>query len=591
MSEIPNKEEDSSSILVQKGDILGEKYRILQKIGDGAMGTVYKCEHLELSGRILAIKVLKPEIVKDSKAIERFKNEVITAYDVNHENVVRAYDYINEGPIVAYTMEFVEGGDLSDKIYEKELLTIDQTIRYLAEMCKGVQALHYAKIVHRDIKPENVLISKDDKIKISDFGIALLDRESRLTQDGGIVGTANYVSPEYMINGQIDSRSDIYALGLIAYEMLTGKDAFPGDNMYIRMRKRMTSDAKSPLEERPECPKPLGRIVLKALAKEPELRYQSCNEILADLMLLMTPEQKLISGVFEMPQTESELYSAPVKTKETKTVSGSLDSKTWLEINKFHLNQKDLKVEEKDPSEIRNPQLAQTRKNKKINADIPLSEQARKKEEQAKEEHIKISSAKKSGIYEYYNNSSFFRNSLKYLVTALLPIGIAFLSIGAWKNNIKEVQVEEISKQVPIQQQLSGNDNYADMQVKGTVIVKHNKVVSINILALPKNINNSDVKIEKVVINHQSIYQKPDGTIIALGEAKATLITKDGLKNVKTEAKIDGDYDFVNKKLTLNFQAPKQYATSKDGINFLAKKSNNNKYIYFIKGSLDIPLK
>jgi serine/threonine protein kinase len=274
---------DQHLISLQPGTVIGGKYEVVKCLGAGSMGMVYACRHRELQGQMVAAKVLFHEVAADKVAAARFKNEVLASYGVSHPNVVRAYEYITDGDLVAYTMEFVGGGDLADRMSRSQLMGIPEFIKLLSQMTAGVQAIHDAGIVHRDLKPENILLTNEGNVKIADFGIARNRNGPKLTEHGGVVGTIEYVAPEYMLRAQVDWRSDIYALGILAFEMLTGEPPFKGDSPYESISKRMQVDPEPPSTLRKECPPEIDSIILKALQREPEARYQSAMEIFADL--------------------------------------------------------------------------------------------------------------------------------------------------------------------------------------------------------------------------------------------------------------------------------------------------------------------
>ncbi len=279
---------DEHSISLQPGTVIGGRYEVVKCLGAGSMGLVYACRHKELTGHLVAIKVLFPEVAQDRIAAARFRNEIFASYGVSHPNVVRAYEYIRDGDLVAYTMEYVGGGDLADRLGRSDsLLPIPDIVRILNQMCSGVQAIHDAGIVHRDLKPENILLTKEGNVKIADFGIARTGHGPKLTEHGGVVGTIDYVSPEYMLNSQVDWRSDIYAIGILGYEMITGESPFRGDSVYATMTKRLKSDPKPPSQVRKDCPPELDRIIARAMHRNPELRYQSAAEMFHDLEVLM----------------------------------------------------------------------------------------------------------------------------------------------------------------------------------------------------------------------------------------------------------------------------------------------------------------
>lgn len=276
---------DEHMIGLQPGTIIAGRYEVVKCLGAGSMGLVYACRHRELTGHMVAVKVLFPEVAQDKIAAARFRNEIFASYGVSHPNVVRAYEYIRDGDLVAYTMEYVAGGDLADLLGDPDqLLPLAEVVAILIQMCSGVQAIHDAGIVHRDLKPENILLTKDRLVKIADFGIARLRHGPRLTEHGGVVGTIDYVSPEYILNSQVDWRSDIYAMGILAFEMLTGQSPYPSDeSVYATMTLRLKSDPAPPSSLRRDCSKELDQIVLKAMARNPEERYQSAAEMYYDL--------------------------------------------------------------------------------------------------------------------------------------------------------------------------------------------------------------------------------------------------------------------------------------------------------------------
>jgi serine/threonine protein kinase len=277
-------EEHTTSL--QPGTVIGGKYEVVTCLGSGSMGLVYACKNQVLQGQLVAVKVLFSEVASDKVASARFKNEILASYEVSHPNVVRAYEYITERDLVAYTMEYVGGGDLASKLGSDEMIPIPEIIRLLSQMSAGCQAIHDAGIVHRDLKPENILLTVEGNVKIADFGIARNRHGPKLTEHGGVVGTIDYVAPEYMLKSQVDWRSDIYALGILAYEMVTGESPFKGESVYATMTKRLKTDPQPPSALRHDCPLELDRIILKAMRRDPESRYQTSIDMFQDLQQL-----------------------------------------------------------------------------------------------------------------------------------------------------------------------------------------------------------------------------------------------------------------------------------------------------------------
>ena len=271
---------------LQPGTIVNGRYEIVKCLGTGSMGMVYACRHRELAGHIVAMKVLFAEVARDEVAAARFRNEIVASYEVSHPNVVRAYEYFRDGDLIAFTMEYIGGGDLADRISGEDFLTPTEIVSMLKQMCSGVQAIHDKGIIHRDLKPENILITAQGQVKITDFGIARTGTGPKLTEHGGVVGTIDYVSPEYLERGQVDARSDIYALGVLAYEMVTGEAPYRGKSVIETMTLRLRSDPEPPHHLRSECPVGISNIILKAMRRDPETRYQSADEMLTDLNAL-----------------------------------------------------------------------------------------------------------------------------------------------------------------------------------------------------------------------------------------------------------------------------------------------------------------
>lgn len=303
------------SISFEEGELIAERYQVLKCLGTGSMGSVYACKHLELQDHTVAVKVLYPEVAKDEVSAQRFRNEIFASYGVSHKNVVRAYEYIKDGDLVAYSMEYVEGMDLADKLAEEGSLPLDMVVSILLQMSRGMQAIHAAGIVHRDLKPENIILANNGDVKIADFGIARTSNSSKLTEHGGVVGTIDYVSPEYILNSQLDNRSDIYALGVLAYEMVTGELPFKGESVYSSMTKRLESEAIPPIDIRKDCPQILSDIVLKSLAVKPEERYQSAEE-LEDILLSLLRSSLLRSSLDSEDYNEENLINKDEPTLE-----------------------------------------------------------------------------------------------------------------------------------------------------------------------------------------------------------------------------------------------------------------------------------
>ncbi len=277
---------DSNSVF-QSSFLIASRYEVIKLLGAGTMGLVYLCKHKELGGHFVAVKVLFAEFATDAIATARFRNEIHASFCVSHPNVVSVYEYLKDGDLIAYTMEYAGGGNLNERLNKAEPLPLPSILRILSEICDGLQAIHDAGVVHRDLKPENILFSHSGTAKISDLGIARMGLGPKLSDKGGVVGTIDYVSPEYMLTSEVDSRSDIYAVGVIAYEIITGQNPFKGEGVYATMTKRIKVDPEPPSALRKDCSPQLDSIVLKAMNRDPEQRYQTAAEMSNDLKKLL----------------------------------------------------------------------------------------------------------------------------------------------------------------------------------------------------------------------------------------------------------------------------------------------------------------
>jgi serine/threonine protein kinase len=256
---------------------LTQRYDILAEAGHGSMGNVYKARDRE-TGETVALKLLKPEIASDQAMIERFKNELLYARKITHKNVCRVHEFNRIGGIAYTSMEFVEGESLRSVLNRFGGLPPRKATDLAVQICSGLQEAHAQGIVHRDLKPENVMIDTQGNVKIMDFGIARsMEAVTRLT--GSMVGTPAYMAPEQVAGKAVDYRTDIYALGLILYEVFTGKPAFHAENAVAVALKQMRESPAPPHEIEPAIPVFIERAILKCLEKDPSKRFQSVKEL------------------------------------------------------------------------------------------------------------------------------------------------------------------------------------------------------------------------------------------------------------------------------------------------------------------------
>jgi serine/threonine protein kinase/Flp pilus assembly protein TadD len=264
------------------GSTFAGRYQIIEEIGKGGMGKVYKVLDKEVKAKI-ALKLIKPEIAADKKTIERFRNELKTARDISHKNICRMYDLNKEEGSYYITMEYVSGEDLRSFIRRSKQLAIGTAISIANQVCEGLAEAHRLGVVHRDLKPSNIMIDKDGNARIMDFGIARSLKEKGITGAGVMIGTPEYMSPEQVEGKEIDQRSDIYSLGVILYEMVTGRVPFEGDTALTIAVKHKTEEPQDPREFNTQLSEDLTRVILRCLEKEKDRRYQSAGEVRAEL--------------------------------------------------------------------------------------------------------------------------------------------------------------------------------------------------------------------------------------------------------------------------------------------------------------------
>ncbi len=278
------------------GKYLGSRYEILEKIGNGGMATVYKAK-CHVLNRYVAVKVLKEEFTTDDEFIRRFNVEAQSAAGLTHPNIVSVYDVGEENGIHYIVMELVQGKTLKQIINEDGALPWKWSINIAIQMASALEAAHKNNIIHRDIKPHNIIITEDGVAKVTDFGIAKAVSNSTITAFGTTIGSVHYFSPEHARGGYTDAKSDLYSLGVVMYEMLTGRVPFDADTPVSIALKHMQEKAIDPMKLNPSIPFAVNQIIVKAMQKEPNMRYQSATEMLKDLsMALKNPEGKFVEG-------------------------------------------------------------------------------------------------------------------------------------------------------------------------------------------------------------------------------------------------------------------------------------------------------
>ncbi len=257
------------------------RYRILRRLGSGGMANVYLAED-EALGRRVAIKILNERYANDDNFIERFNREAKSAASLSHPNIVSIYDRGQAEGTYYIAMEVIEGRSLKELIMTRGPLPVSRAIAYTKQILSALRFAHRTGIIHRDIKPHNILIGAEERLKVTDFGIARAGA-SQMTEAGSIMGTAQYLSPEQARGAPVTAASDLYSVGVVLYEMLTGQTPFDGESAIEIAMKHLSETPKPPSQIRRGLPPELDQVVLRALAKNPEDRYQSADELAADL--------------------------------------------------------------------------------------------------------------------------------------------------------------------------------------------------------------------------------------------------------------------------------------------------------------------
>ena len=291
--------------LFEAGEELGPRFVIEALLGEGGMGRVYKAYDRELD-RFIALKVLLPDLANDPQIIQRFKHELLLASRISHKNILRIHDLSEADGVKFITMAFVDGEDLHNIMKRERPLPLDRALKFSRQLCDALDAAHAEGVVHRDFKPHNVLVAANDQVFVSDFGLATSFETAKMgmTRSGAFVGTPRYMSPEQVEGGKIDQRSDLYSLGLVMYEMVTGDVPFTGESTWQVMYQRVKEKPKDPKTLKPDLPDWVARIVMHCLERDPALRYQTAREILADIDANRSPS--LPHGVrFALPSGAS----------------------------------------------------------------------------------------------------------------------------------------------------------------------------------------------------------------------------------------------------------------------------------------------
>lgn len=311
------------------GQLLGNRYRIIELIGEGGMALVYKAE-CTLLQRTVAVKVLRPQYSSDKEFVTRFHREAQAAASLSHPNVVNIYDVGQDKEVHYIVMEYIAGENLKSLIRKEAPFSINRSLRIALQICEALQHAHENNIIHRDIKPHNILLTAEERVKVTDFGIARAISDAGFTQTGVVMGSVQYFSPEQAKGSSVGPQSDLYALGCVLYEMLTGEVPFNGESPISIALKHIQEDPY-PIEKlRPDLPQEVSRLIHKALAKNLDERYPSARAMLKDLRAYL--------GLEHEEDEEQEDY--PTQILKTPVASNKEEDKSEREDKEGKRNNK-----------------------------------------------------------------------------------------------------------------------------------------------------------------------------------------------------------------------------------------------------------
>lgn len=340
--------------MVEIGSYIADRYEILDKIGAGGMSDVYKAKD-QVLGRFVAVKVLKPEFAEDVNFVTKFHTEAQSAAGLQHPNIVNIYDVGSEEHMHYIVMEYVEGITLKTYIEKKGQLNYKEAISIAIQVARGIEAAHNNNIVHRDIKPQNIMISNEGKVKVTDFGIARAATSNTIHSD--VMGSVHYTSPEQARNGFVDGKSDIYSLGIVMYEMVTGRVPFDGDTTVAIAIQHLQEEMVAPSVFAPDLPISLEKIILKCTQKSQDRRYVSMGDLLIDLKhALMEPDTDFVV----IDSAVNQAKTTVIREEEVRGIREQA-AKTYVaaesQVAKPRYAQEDEEDEEDDDEGFLNPKM------------------------------------------------------------------------------------------------------------------------------------------------------------------------------------------------------------------------------------------
>ena len=330
--------------MLTKGQKINDRYEIIKTIGEGGMANVYLAEDTILERKV-AIKVLRGDLSNDEKFIRRFKREALSVSNLSHPNIVEVYDVGEEDGNYYIVMEYIEGKTLKQLLQKRGALTLTEVIDIMSQLTDGLAHAHEAYIIHRDIKPQNIMIEDNGRIKITDFGIAMALNSTQLTQTNSVMGSVHYLPPEQANGKGSTVKSDIYSLGILMYELLTGSVPFKGDTAVEIALKHMKEKMPSVRKQNPTIPQSVENIILKATAKNPKNRYDSVREMYNDLQTALERdnEKRLVYEYPENDLEETKVIAPILKEPKKPVVDKPLEKEENMDNDDSILNEKDEK--------------------------------------------------------------------------------------------------------------------------------------------------------------------------------------------------------------------------------------------------------
>ncbi len=452
--------------MLTEGMFLVDRYEILSKIGAGGMSDVYKAKD-HILGRMVAIKVLKQEFSEDINFVTKFRTEAQSAAGLEHPNIVNIYDVGSENGMHFIVMEYVEGITLKTYVEKKGQLSFKEATSIAIQVARGIETAHNKAITHRDIKPQNIMISTDGKVKVTDFGIAKAISSNTISSDA--MGSVHYASPEQARNGFIDGRSDIYSLGIVMYEMVTGRVPFDGDSTVAVAIQHLQEEMVVPSAYAADLPISYEKIILKCTQKNPERRYQTVADLLADLrQALVTPDEDFV-------------VIAPLVMGDTRIINGE-----ELDAIKTTADDADLESEN----------------------GFAASEDGEDSEEEDSEDATGFLDPKMEKVV------TFGAIALAILIVAIIVFLAANIIIDAMNFGGKNTE--------------TGNSQQTESQTGDDVVDEDKEEVEmIDIVGMSKD--EAEKALAKIGLELDFVYQESDekdGTVLEQGEKKGTMVEK-----------------------------------------------------------------